>query len=140
MNRRASVKHQFVESVPQTIDDGVLYVSIKYATAVHKCCCGCGIEVVTPLTPTDWELTFDGESVSLGPSIGNWSFPCQSHYWIIRNRVKWARRWTRREIEAGRSDDKSAKNEYFDSRADGTVSRSKNQNTVQTAKGTSEKT
>lgn len=76
--------------------------------------CGCGNYVITPITPTDWHLTFDGESISLHPSIGNRSFPCQSHYWIRHNRVQWARRWTRREIESGRAQDERAKQEYFD--------------------------
>jgi hypothetical protein len=47
-----------------------------------KCCCGCGHEVVTPFSPTDWKLTFDCVSVSLYPSIGNWSPPCRAHYFI----------------------------------------------------------
>jgi Family of unknown function (DUF6527) len=84
--------HKFVKSVPETLEQGVLYVSVEYATAIHKCCCGCGNEVVTPLSPKDWKLTFDGETVSLYPSIGNWNFGCRSHYWITKNRVEWARR------------------------------------------------
>jgi hypothetical protein len=85
--------HKFVKSVPEQMEDGVIYVSVDYATAIHKCCCGCGNEVVTPLSPTDWELTFDGKSISLYPSIGNWNFKCQSHYWIIRNVVEWCPKW-----------------------------------------------
>jgi hypothetical protein len=50
-----------------------IYISIRFATVGHKCCCGCGREVITPLSPTDWSLTSDGETVSLHPSIGNWS-------------------------------------------------------------------
>jgi hypothetical protein len=42
---------------------------------------------VTPFTPTDWRMTFDGESVSLDPSVGNWNQKCRSHYVIRRNRV-----------------------------------------------------
>lgn len=105
--------HQFVEYVPEQLEPGVLYVSIPYATVVHKCCCGCGQEVVTPLSPTDWELTFDGKTVSLDPSIGNWNFPCQSHYWIKRNHVHWAPQWSRADIDAGRAQDRSAKQRYF---------------------------
>lgn len=105
--------HQFVEYVPEQLEPGVLYVSIPYATVVHKCCCGCRQEVVTPLSPTDWELTFDGNTVSLDPSIGNWNFPCQSHYWIKRNRVHWAPQWSRADIDAGRAQDRSAKQRYF---------------------------
>jgi hypothetical protein len=63
---------------------GVLYVSPGYATVTHLCCCGCGAEVVTPLSPTDWKLTFDGVAISLSPSVGNWSLPCRSHYFIDR--------------------------------------------------------
>lgn len=29
-------------------------------------------------------------TVSLAPSIGNWSFACKSHYWITGNEVRWA--------------------------------------------------
>jgi hypothetical protein len=111
------LRHEFVEFIPEALKEGVLYVSIAYATIAHKCCCGCGHEVVTPLTPTDWKLIFDGESVSLDPSIGNWSFPCQSHYWIRRNRVQWAERWSRERVEAGRSQDTDAKSRHFTERA-----------------------
>src|SRR5437879_2927469 len=113
MKREVILKHDFVDYIPDKLDDSVLYVSIKYATVVHRCCCGCGREVVTPLSPTDWQLTFDGETMSLDPSIGNWNFPCQSHYWIKHDRATWAPRWSRKEIEAGRSRDRSAKERYF---------------------------
>jgi hypothetical protein len=115
MSRIETLTHKFVEFIPSGIEDGILYISIEYATAVHKCCCGCGNEVPTPLTPTDWELIFNGETVSLYPSIGNWSFPCQSHYFIKRNRVKWAKQWTKEEIDAGRAKDALAKERYLKS-------------------------
>src|SRR5437899_984797 len=88
------LRHKFVEFVPDTLEAGVLYVSVAHGTAVHRCCCGCGREVVTPLTPTDWKVIFDGDTVSLYPSIGNWNFPCRSHYWITHNRVEWAEDWS----------------------------------------------
>jgi hypothetical protein len=89
---------QFVEFVPDELRDGVLYISEKYNTAIHKCCCGCGEEVVTPLTPVDWNLRKDGHEISLSPSIGNWNFPCKSHYVIRRNRVEWAASMTKHQI------------------------------------------
>jgi len=113
VTRRTALAHQFVEYIPDDVDDGTIYVSIPFATAVHKCCCGCGEEVVTPLSPTDWQLTFDGESISLAPSVGNWGFDCGSHYWIHRGRVKWARRWSKEEIEAGRDSDRMMKVRRF---------------------------
>jgi hypothetical protein len=105
MTRSVRLRHEFVEFIPNRLDDGVLYISWVYATVSHNCCCGCGTEVVTPLAPSEWSLTFDGVTVSLAPSVGNWSLPCQSHYWIRRNNVVWARRWYREEIEAGRDYD-----------------------------------
>src|SRR4029079_16409973 len=80
----------FVEFMPKILDEGVLYVSMTYATASHRCFCGCGMKVVTPLSPTDWRLAFDGDSLSLHPSIGNWSYPCRSHYILRSNRIVWA--------------------------------------------------
>lgn len=104
---------EFVEFVPERLNEGILYVSMMYATAVHKCCCGCGQKVVTPLSPTDWKLQFDGEAVSLTPSIGNWSFPCQSHYWIEGNAIRWAPRWSQDQISAGRAHDQAVKGRYY---------------------------
>jgi hypothetical protein len=110
---RYAITHQFVECIPNTLKEGVLYVSIEHATAVHRCCCGCGLEIVTPLTPTDWTLAFDGDTVSLNPSIGNWSLPCSSHYWIEKNRVFWASRLPQVAVEKIRVQDKATKAAYF---------------------------
>lgn len=110
---KKSLKHKFVEFIPQNIEEGVLYISLEYCTAIHKCVCGCANEVVTPLSPTDWEITFNGETVSLSPSIGNWNFECQSHYFIINNEIKFARKWNKKRIELGRSFDKEEKYKYF---------------------------
>jgi hypothetical protein len=94
--RADRIDHEFVEFVPEQLAEATLYISMGYATAIHLCLCGCGQRVVTPLSPTDWRLTYDGESVSLDPSIGNWSFRCRSHYVIRRNHVIWAAAGRRR--------------------------------------------
>ena len=107
-----SLTHEFVEFIPDAIDEGKIYVSIAYATAVHKCACGCGKEVVTPLSPTDWKLIFDGRTVSLDPSIGNWSFPCRSHYWVRNNRTVWAKDWSQERVNANRALDLLSKHKY----------------------------
>ena len=106
---RQTLSHEFVEFIPEHLQEGVLYVSVTYATAVHLCFCGCGREVVTPLSPTDWKLTFNGETVSLSPSIGNWSFSCRSHYWIESNCVQWCGDMPQKAIEAGRARDRLLK-------------------------------
>ncbi|MFJ2058152.1 DUF6527 family protein [Streptomyces sp. NPDC087908] len=96
----------FTETFPPAMDAGVLYISIPYRTCAHLCCCGCGHEIVTPLSPAQWSLTYDGENVSLTPSIGNWSLPCQSHYWIRASRVRWSRHYTPAEIDQNQERDR----------------------------------
>lgn len=97
------VTFEFVQSITAELEPGHLYISTEFATAMHQCCCGCGNVVVTPLSPAFWTLIFDGETVSLDPSIGNWNFPCRSHYFIDRNRIAWAPRWSDKQIALGRA-------------------------------------
>lgn len=113
MKRIATLKHEFVKAIPETLKNGTLYISVHYATAAHRCCCSCGREVVTPLSPTDWKFTYDGVSVSLYPSIGNWNFACRSHYWIDASRVVWSDPWSDAMIAAGRAHDRRAKANYY---------------------------
>jgi hypothetical protein len=114
MRQQKTLTHEFVAFIPDVLTEGTLYVSMGYATVVHKCCCGCGKEVVTPLSPTGWKLIFDGKTISLDPSVGNWSFKCQSHYWITNDKVRWASQWSKDEIDAIRIHDRFAKARYFD--------------------------
>jgi len=105
--------YEFVEFIPDELKERTLYISVTYCTAVHRCCCGCGREVVTPLSPTGWQLTFDGKTISLYPSIGSWSLPCQSHYFITNNKVVWAQKWTRKQIARGRAQEARARDRYY---------------------------
>jgi hypothetical protein len=116
-------RHVFVGIVPVAPEPGAIYVSLEYSTAVHLCACGCGLEVVTPLSPTDWQIAYDGETLSLiggddavspAGSIGNWSFPCGSHYVIRRGRVHWRKPWAPGVVAAGRAADLLAKQERLD--------------------------
>lgn len=115
--KRTSLIHDFIEYIPSELADGVLYISITYRTAVHRCACGCGNKVVTPITPADWQLFYDGDTVSLTPSIGNWGFPCRSHYWIDAGRIWWAGTWTSKQIAEGRARDNQGRSLYFAQRA-----------------------
>jgi hypothetical protein len=76
-----------LDEFPQVLEEGILYISEECELAAHKCCCGCGENVITPLNPARWRLDRHGGCVSLHPSIGNWKFVCRSHYWIRNNRV-----------------------------------------------------
>jgi hypothetical protein len=95
-------EHQFQATFPDELGAGLLYISTEYDTTAHLCACGCGNVVVLPLDPTGWQFTYDGRAVTLSPSVGNWSFPCQSHYLIIDGDVVWSTRWTPKQIQAGR--------------------------------------
>lgn len=76
-----------LDEFPRVLEEGILYISEECELAAHKCCCGCGEDVITPLHPARWRLDRYGGRVSLHPSIGNWKFACRSHYWIRNNRV-----------------------------------------------------
>jgi hypothetical protein len=113
MIKHLHLTHRFVRSIPKDLEPGVLYLSMEYATAIHSCCCGCGNQVVTPLSPTDWQMYFDGISVSLTPSIGNWSFPCRSHYFITKGKIIEAAQWNKTQIQSGRKQDRINKERFY---------------------------
>lgn len=88
------VKPVFVETIPADLADlqaGTLYISMKYNTLVHRCPCGCGGLSEVGLHPATRRLIYDGQSVSIEPSIGVRTLPCRSHYWIRNNRIVWAK-------------------------------------------------
>jgi Family of unknown function (DUF6527) len=113
MIRHRVLDHEFVQFIPENLSPGRLYISMDFGMAVHSCACGCGAEVTTPLGPTDWFMVYDGDTVSLHPSIGNWNLPCRSHYVIRRGRVITAPSWTREQIAAERERDAKAKADYY---------------------------
>lgn len=102
MKTKMKFEHVFTSTVPEMLEKEKIYVSIKYNTAVHLCACGCGEEVVTPLARTQWKVTYNGETVSLHPSIGNWSYKCKSHYWIKEDHIVWAEVWSDKQIKRNR--------------------------------------
>ena len=116
LSRLSRIEPEFVDLMPRELRPGILYVSMKYATTQHLCACGCGKKVVLPLSPADWNLRYDGENISMSPSVGNWEYSCRSHYWIEGNQVHWARAWTRQEVEAGRLRDIRDIDSYFQER------------------------
>ena len=83
----------YVKEIPESLQDGVLYISEEFKTAVHLCACGCKGKSVTPIKNGQWSLTKNGNhsSVTLRPSIGNWSGedPYHAHYFITDNKIEW---------------------------------------------------
>jgi hypothetical protein len=102
-----------VESFPRPLAPGVLYVSNRFSCAAHACACGCGREVITPLSPVQWRLTRAPSGASLRPSIGNWNFPCRSHYWITCGRVEWAAAMSEAAVREGREVNARLRHAYF---------------------------
>lgn len=86
MIKTLNLEPVFVDCIPKQLEDGYLYISMTHQVAIHRCACGCGEEVVTPIAADQWHLHYDG-TITLSPSIGNWQIPCQSHYWIRNNHV-----------------------------------------------------
>jgi hypothetical protein len=104
--KTSKLETRFVETMPETLMDGVFYISQKYRVALHNCCCGCGEEVSTPLGSSEFSFKLDNlGQVTLRPSIGNHDFPCRSHYFITRGRPEWASVMTREQIQQGRRHD-----------------------------------
>lgn len=97
----------FVESFPQPMQPGVLYVSTAYSTAGHLCPCGCGGEVVTKLSPARYKVSLDGE-VSLTPSVAAVGLQCNSHYFITRGRVDWHMQLSTQQAARARTADQRA--------------------------------
>lgn len=113
MRAPRKIKHEFVEYIPKEKSEGVIYISIPHATAVHNCFCGCGLKVVTPFSPVGWQLIYDGETVSLFPSIGNWNFPCRSHYWVRQDTAIPAPNMKTDEIARNRTRDRESREVHF---------------------------
>jgi hypothetical protein len=108
------IRPEYVTHFPATFQEGVLYISEEFETAGHLCCCGCGERVITPLNPAKWQIRKSGNKVSLSPSVGNWKYTCQSHYWISLNQVIEAKKFDSRTIQAVQRRDRREMNRYIE--------------------------
>ena len=88
------LKTEYVEYMPEVKEEGILYVSERFSLAIHKCCCGCGIDTVTDLKPyweKGWSIKEEEGKITLRPSIGNFNGerPYHAHYYITKGEVQW---------------------------------------------------
>lgn len=113
MPRLSCFEHRFVDSFPKPLETGVLYISVRFRTAAHLCACGCGNKVVTPFSPAGWSMEFDGESVTLAPSVGNGRLRCRSHYFVRRDRVVWSYAMTNDLTAEAQERDAMARARYY---------------------------
>ena len=109
-----NIRLQLVRFMPKELEQGVLYVSEEFGAAAHRCACGCGAKIRTPLGPTEWSVEETSAGPTLRPSVGNWQQACQSHYLITRGEVMWVRSWTSEEIADGRRREEDRRREYYE--------------------------
>ena len=89
MSKITEFSIQFIELMPEEIQEGVLYISLVYSTTCHKCFCGCGVETFAPISgDSGWALKNNAGVVSLTPSLKQ-RLECQSHYYLTENKVIW---------------------------------------------------
>jgi hypothetical protein len=84
----------YCETIPEVLEEGILYISYKYGMAIHLCACGCKQHCVTGLQPywnTGWSIQDNEGLITLRPSIGNWEGenPYHAHYFITNNKIEW---------------------------------------------------
>lgn len=68
---------------------------------------------MTPLNPAQWRIIEKNGKISLNPSVGNWSYPCQSHYFIKNNRIVWAEAFSEAAIKRVQARDQWALGSYI---------------------------
>ena len=85
--KRIEIKFVKSEMLPSVdlMEENIIYISDKYGIAEHKCICGCGKRVATPLSVKEWSYKIDSKNrLSMHPSIGNYQYKCKSHYIISK--------------------------------------------------------
>lgn len=88
--KKVTVAPEFVDTIPEKLEHGIIYVSKICKTSVHLCLCGCGERTILPfnfeLFPAQhWQMTYSDKGITFTPSVGNYSFACKSHYIITNN-------------------------------------------------------
>jgi Family of unknown function (DUF6527) len=84
--KKVEITTEYVEFIPNELEDNKIYISEKYKVSVHGCLCGCGNITALPLSSNGWNLIKEKDNkISFTPSIGNYNFPCKSHYIITNN-------------------------------------------------------
>ncbi len=94
MEKLFELEPVLVDEMPKETEHGKLYISHKFGVAIHKCCCGCGVESVSDFSPmweNGWTLSNINGKYTLSPSIGNFNGeqPYHAHYFIVENKVVW---------------------------------------------------
>lgn len=80
--------YQAVERIPKRLNNNVVYHSEEFELGALLCACGCGHRVML-LVPDSHQVTSEGGTATVRPSIAVCDAPCKSHYVITAGRVEW---------------------------------------------------
>src|SRR5258708_4785076 len=83
-----SFVYQAVERIPKQLNSGVVYHTEEFEIAALLCACGCGHRVML-LVPDGHQVSSEGGTATVRPSIAVCDAPCKSHYFITAGRVEW---------------------------------------------------
>ena len=77
--KQSALTHQFVHYIPADLAEGILYVSLTYNTAVHRCACGCGEQGRHPHHPSRLAALLRRRGSITHPVDRELGLPCRSH-------------------------------------------------------------
>ena len=83
---------RFVQTIPRTMEYGVLYVSEEHGIVMCLCPDGCGHYCnmpIKPIWPTGWTYEREGNKVTLSPSVLETTCPNRAHFFIRKNKIEW---------------------------------------------------
>lgn len=91
--RKVTIEPVFLtDTLPEykDMEENKIYISEKYNSCSHKCLCGCGMETYMMFnrdgSTKHWDLVKENNgTISIIGSVGNYNFPCKSHYIITKN-------------------------------------------------------
>jgi len=84
--RKESVTPEYIEFMPEVDDmkENTIYISLKFSVTGHRCLCGCGSLTILPINNDGWNMTDNDNKLTFTPSVGNFQYPCKSHYIITK--------------------------------------------------------
>jgi hypothetical protein len=83
-----------MSDIPTNVGKTIFVVGSKPKWVIFACPCRRGHRLSIPLMKSvspHWRLTKHGKTISLWPSVYVAGNPCGSHFWLLKNRVEWAR-------------------------------------------------
>lgn len=87
--KQVTATPEFVEFIPEKLEEKIFYISKEYGVMCHLCLCGCGNKTCIPVgdiqTERDWQMIENNGMVTFKPSLLHSQLDCKSHYIITNN-------------------------------------------------------